>query len=167
MNETYLFGFTEAKENELKIMLDIYNHYIVNSTATFDWDKITLEEFKNRIFMNNNKYKTFLIYINNELIGFCFLTRFREKIAYDKTVELGLYLKPQFTGKGYGKEIVRYMENIARLNQFETIIVSISGENVASLKLFRKLKYEQCSHYKGIAMKFGRKIDIIDFQKVI
>lgn len=82
-------------------------------------------------------------------------------------MELGLYLKPQFTGKGYGKEIVRYMENIARLNQFETIIVSISGENVASLKLFRKLEYEQCSHYKGIAMKFERKIDIIDFQKVI
>lgn len=55
-------------------MLDIYNLYIVNSTATFDWDKITLEEFKNRIFLNNNRYKTFLIYINNELIGFCFLT---------------------------------------------------------------------------------------------
>jgi phosphinothricin acetyltransferase len=167
MKEVCTFDFIEAKENDVKTMLDIYNYYIINSTATFDWDKITLAEFKNRIFVNNNKYKTFLIFINDELIGFCFLTQFREKAAYDKTVELGLYLKPQFTRNGYGRKIVGYLEHIAKLNKFETIIASICGENVASVKLFEKLEYEQCSHYKGIAIKFGRKVDIIDFQKTL
>jgi phosphinothricin acetyltransferase len=167
MNEMFSFDFIEAKENDIKAMLDIYNYYIVNCTATFDWNEITLKEFKNRIFLDSNKYKTFLICINDEVIGFCFLTKFREKVAYDKTVELGLYLKPQFTGKGYGRNIVRYLEHISKLNEFETIIVSISGENMASIKLFKKMEYEQCSHYKGIAIKFGRKVDMIDFQKIL
>ncbi|KUO76368.1 MAG: hypothetical protein APF77_06620 [Clostridia bacterium BRH_c25] len=159
--------FIEAKEEDLNIILEIYNYYIVNTTATFDYDKITLEELKNRVFINHKKYKTFLVYAHNELLGFCFLTQFRKKPAYDKTVELGLYLKPQFTGKGSGLEIINYMENIAKGNQFEIMIASVSGENIPSIKLFRKLGYEQCAHYKGIAVKFGRKVDIVDFQKVI
>lgn len=167
MNESSLIEFLEAKENDLNIMLDIYNNYIANSTVTFDLDKVTLEEFKNRIFINHSRYKTFLIYMDNELIGFCFLTQFRKKAAYDKTVELGLYLKPQFTGKGLGREIVSYLEHIAKQNQFEIIIASVSGENTSSLKLFKKLGYEQCAHYKEIAEKFGRKVDLIDFQKKI
>ncbi|HYE80972.1 MAG TPA: GNAT family N-acetyltransferase [Clostridia bacterium] len=159
--------FTEAKTEDLSTMRELYNYYIMNTTVTFDLDKITLEEFKNRVFINHDKYKTFLIHANKELLGFCFLTQFKKKPAYDKTAELGLYLKPQFTGKGIGIEIVNYMENIAKINHFEMIIASISGENVPSMKLFRKLGYEQCAHYKGIAVKFGRKMDLVDFQKAI
>jgi phosphinothricin acetyltransferase len=162
-----LIEFIEAKEKDLNILLDIYNYYIENTTATFDLDKITLEEFKNRVFINNSRYKTFLVYMSNELVGFCFLTQFRKKAAYDKTVELGLYLKPQFTGKGFGVKIVNYLEKIAKENQFEMLVASISGENIPSIKLFRKLGYVQCAHYKGIAVKFERKMDLIDFQKAI
>lgn len=148
-------------------MLEIYNYYIVNTSVIFDFERITLEEFKNRVFINHNRFKTFLIHFDNEFAGFCFLTQFRKKIAYDKTVELGLYLKPQFTGRGLGIKIVKYLEGVAEENQFEIMIASISGENIQSIKLFKKLAYEQCAHYKGIAMKFGRKLDIIDFQKVL
>ncbi len=162
-----LIEFIEVEEKDLNTALDIYNYYIETTTATFDFDKITKEEFKNRVFINNNKYKTFLVYMNNEIVGFCFLTQFRKKEAYDKTVEVGLYLKPQFTGKGLGFEIANNMEKIAKENQFEILVASVSGENIPSIKLFRKLGYDQCAHYKGIAIKFGRKVDIIDFQKAI
>ncbi len=36
--------YIEAKENDFHIMLDIYNHYITNTTATFDHQNITLDE---------------------------------------------------------------------------------------------------------------------------
>lgn len=32
---------------------------------------------------------------------------------------------------------------------------------------FEKLGYEKCAHYKGIAVKFGRKMDLVDYQKAI
>lgn len=165
MNES--IEYTEAREEDLTLMLEIYNYYIANTTALFDFDKITLEEFRNRVFINHKRYKTFLVHADKELAGFCFLTQFRKKAAYDKTVELGLYLKSQFTGKGLGCKIVRYMEDIAKMNQFDIIIASISGENTQSVKLFKKSGYEQCAHYKGIAVKFGKKVDIMDFQKAI
>jgi L-amino acid N-acyltransferase YncA len=157
--------FIAAQENDLNTILEIYNYYIENSTATFDHNGISLKEFKNRIFINHDKYKTFLVFQHKELAGFCFLTQFRKKPAYDKTAEIGLYLKQQFAGRGLGKGIVKYLESTAKANQIEVVVASVSGENVPSIKLFKKMGYKRCAHYKQIAEKFGRKMDIIDFQK--
>lgn len=162
-----LIEFIAAQEKDRGTMLDIYNYYIENTTATFDLDKIAMEEFKNRVYINHSKYKSFLVYMSGEFVGFCFLTQFRKKAAYDKTAELGLYLKPGFTGKGLGIEIVNYMEKVAKENQFEMLVASISGENIPSIKLFTKLGYDRCAHYKEIAVKFERKVDLVDFQKAI
>ncbi len=162
-----MIEFIEAKDEDLKTILEIYNYYLENTTATFDCDRIIMEEFKKRVFVNNDKYKTFLAYIDGEMIGFCFLTRFRKNPAYDKTVELGLYLKPRFTGKGLGAKMINYLEKVAKENNFEMLIASISGENLPSINLFRKLGYSQCAHYREVASKFGRKLDLVDLQKPI
>ncbi|HWP51400.1 MAG TPA: GNAT family N-acetyltransferase [Clostridia bacterium] len=167
MNHIGTVELVEAEVDDLRAMLALYNDHIAHTTALFDHEEIDVEEFKNRLYIHNDRYKTFCIYADNETAGFCFLSPFRKKIAYDKTVEIGLYLKPQFTGQGLGGEIVNYMEIVAKTNGFEMLVASVSGENLPSIKLFRKLNYEQCSHYKAIATKFGRKLDIFDFQKAI
>lgn len=167
MSEKEALKFIEANENDLEALLKLYNYYILNSTAHFDWHENSMETFKNRMYINHEKYKTYMVYQMDQLIGFCFLTPFRSKDAYYKTVEMGLYLYPDYVGQGYGKEIVSYLETIARQNGMEHIIVSISGENTASIRLFQNSGYEQCAHYKGIAEKFGRKLDLIDMQKAL
>ena len=159
-------NFIEAKKNDLSIILNIYNYYIESTTTTFYYDKLSLDDFKKFIFINHNKYKTFLIYQNKKLAGFCFITQFRKKAAYDKTAEIGIYLIPGYTRRGIGKEVVKYLVSIAKKNHIEVILASISGENITSIKLFKNMKYKQCAHYKGIATKFGRKLDFIDFQKI-
>jgi len=158
--------YTEANENDLNRMLDLYNYYLENTTVAFDHSGISLEEFLTRVYIKHNKYKTFLI-MEKEFYGFCFITQFRKKIAYTKTAEIGIYLKPQFTGRGFGPEIVRHLETTAKRQQIEVIIASISSENTASLALFRRLGYTQCAHYEKVAEKFGRKLDLIHFQKIL
>ena len=162
-----MLQYVEASEQDLDRMLDVYNHYIENTSILFDDRPVSLEEFSTWVYIKHNIYKTFLIQQDNEFYGFCFLTRFRKKRAYDKTAEVGIYLRPDFTRKGLGQEILSYLEAIAREQGIEVLIASISGENVASLSLFRKLGYEQCAHYKKVAEKFGRKMDLVEFQKIL
>jgi L-amino acid N-acyltransferase YncA len=100
--------FQPAAENDLAAMLELYNFYIINTTATFDHGQITPEEFRQRIFIRHEKYKTYIIRLGNDTVGFCFLTQYRKKAAYDRTAEIGLYLKPEFTGKGIGYEAVAF-----------------------------------------------------------
>ena len=162
-----MLQYVEASEQDLDRMLDLYNHYIENTSILFDDRPVSLEEFSTRVYIKHSTYKTFLIQQDNEFCGFCFLTRFRKKRAYDKTAEVGVYLRLDFTRKGLGQEILSYLEAIAREQGIEVLIASISGENVASLSLFRKLGYEQYAHYKKVAEKFGRKMDLVEFQKIL
>ncbi len=160
-------AFQQAEESDLDTILDIYNFYIVTSTAGFDLSQISKEEFCQRIFVNHEKYGIFLIRHGAELAGFCYINQFRKKRAYDRTAETGLYLKPEFTGKGIGKEAVAFLEKTALSRKINVLVTSISGENTASIKLMQNLGYEKCAHYKQVGEKFGRLLDVVDFQKIL
>jgi L-amino acid N-acyltransferase YncA len=159
-------SFKEAKESELNIILDIYNYYILNTTANYYRESVSIDILKNHIFINHDKYKTYLVYDQNEFAGFCYLTQFRKKDAYYRTAEIGIYLKPNYTGRKLGEQIITYLESIAKANQFKVLIASISNENTASNKLVQRMGYTECAHYKKVAEKFGRVLDVIDYQKI-
>ena len=159
--------FQKAEENDVETMLEIYNFYLTTTTATFDYVKISQDEFLHRIFIGHEKYQTYLIRYYNETAGFCFLTQFGKKEAFDRTAYIGLYMKSEFTGKGIGKIAVAYLEKVAISKQIKVIVASISSENTASIKLFRSMGYAQCAHYKQLAEKFGRLLDIIDYEKIL
>jgi phosphinothricin acetyltransferase len=161
--------FREANVEELRFVLDLYNFYILNTTAVSDYETITLEELQARLSYQTKQYKTFLVCHESEknVVGFCFLTQFRKKPAYDSTAEIGIYLKPEHTGKKLGQSMIRFLEEYAKQNRIEVIIASISGENSPSIRLFEKMGYEQCAHYKQVSRKFDRRIDLVCYEKIL
>ena len=159
--------FLEAKESDLNLLLELYNYYLINTTSTFDYKEINIDEFKSRISFSQSIYKTFLIKQEDKLAGFCFLTKFKNKPALDRTAEIGIYLYPEKTKKGIGKIAVNFLEDHARENKIKVIIADISGENKASIKLFSKLNYTKCGHLKEIAVKFDRILDVVYYQKIL
>jgi L-amino acid N-acyltransferase YncA len=160
-------SFQKAQENDLAAILEIYNFYIATTTATFDIGPIAESELCQRIFFDHAKYQTYLVHHGGDIAGFCFLTQFKKKKAYDRTAEIGIYLKPDFTGQGIGKKTVAFLEQIAVKKQIKVLVASISGENTASIKLFQRLGYERCAYYKQVGEKFGRILDVVDYQKVL
>jgi phosphinothricin acetyltransferase len=159
--------FHKAEEKDLESILELYNYYIVSTTAIFDQNKISREEFLQRIYVGHEKYQTYVIQYCNEPAGFCFLTQYRKKEAYDRTAEIGVYLKPEFIGKGIGSSVIAFLEKVANSKQIRVVLASISGENTASVKLFQRMGFEKCAHYREVAEKFGRFLDIVDYQKIL
>jgi len=43
----------------------------------------------------------------------------------------------------------------------------ISGENEASIRLFEKCGFECCANIRQVAEKFGKKLDLRMYQKII
>ena len=153
------------QEEDLPIVLEIYNHYILTTTANFYTAPISVETFRTLIFLDHRLYKAYVIHHMDEIAGFCFLTQFKKREAYDRTAELGIYLKQEFTRRGLGTKAIKHLEKVAAANGLKVVIASISGENSESIELFRKLEYDQCAHFKKIGEKWGRAIDVIFFQK--
>ena len=169
MIEQHHLIFREAKPDELSFVLGLYNFYILNTNILADHEPITLEELQARLLYQTKNYKTFLVCHETEknVVGFCFLTQFRKKPAYDSTAEIGLYLKPEQTGKKLGPSIIRFLEEYAKQHHIEVIIASISGENSRSIRLFEEMGYEQCAHYKQVARKFDQRIDVVSYEKIL
>lgn len=158
---------TELKETDLEFVREIFNYYIQNTTKNFRTLPLTVDDLKAIICPGHPKYKSYLVAENSIRCGFCYLSQFRKKQAYDRTAEITLYLKPGYTGRGIGSEIVRYLEGIAIDAGIKVLVAIISGENQESIALFEKHGYWQCAHYRQVGEKFGRVMDVVVYQKII
>lgn len=155
-----------TKEN-INQALTIYNWYVLNSTATFHLEAIEQDELERMVSVGHSKYESFLIFYDGKVCGFCYLSQFRYKEAYDKSAEITLYLDGEFTGKGIGKTTISYLESIAKVNKIDNLVAVITANNSGSISLFEKHGYFKVGHLKNIGVKFGKALDVVSYQKEI
>jgi L-amino acid N-acyltransferase YncA len=159
--------FIWINEEHVQEVMEIYNYFVLNSTATFHLEPLNWEQMKANVMNNNPRYPTFIIQKEGVIAGYILLTQHKNKQAYDATGEITIYLKPEFTGQGIGGKAVSYVEQFAREHQYHVLIATISGENEQSAVLFKKMGYTQVAHFKEVGLKFGRRMDILSFQKIL
>jgi L-amino acid N-acyltransferase YncA len=155
-----------TKEN-ISNALEIYNWYVINSTATFHLEAVPKEELERMVSVGHAKYQSYVIMYYKQICGFCYLSQFRYKEAYDKSAEITLYLKQGFLGKGIGKTTLAYLEKIAKENEINNLVAVITEGNDASISLFEKDGYFKVGHLKNIGKKFGKTLDVVSYQKEI
>jgi len=71
----------------------IYDYYILHSTAAYYTERITIAELMEFILIGHKKYQSFLIKINDESCGFCYLSQYKKRQAYDRTAEISFKFK--------------------------------------------------------------------------
>lgn len=159
--------FIEIEEKDLPEVKKIYNWYIVNSTATFHTVPIGFDQLKEFVYIGHSLYQSYLIYLNHEIAGYCLLTNYKKRQAYDRTAEVTIYLKPEFCRKGIGKIALRYLEDKAKGKGLKNLIGIISGDNKGSIVLFERSGFVKCAHFKNVGEKFNKILDVVAYQKEI
>lgn len=155
------------KVEDFETVKSIYDHYALNTTATFHINAISIEELKEFIYIDHPKYKSFLIKSDQQICGYCYLTQFKKRQAYDRTAEITLFLKPEFCGKGIGKVVLNELVKRAKENEIHVLIGNISSDNTGSIKLFEKSGFIKCGHYQKVGQKFNKILDVVAYQKII
>lgn len=153
--------------SDFDFVKEVYDHYILNSTATFHTEKITIDELKEAILTDHPIYKSFLIQNDDVVCGFCYISQYKKRQAYDRTAEVTVYLHPDFHGKGIGVRTLKMLEDEAMKVKLSVLMGIITGENDASIRLFEKCGYEKCAHFKQVGEKFGRVLDVVAYQKIL
>ena len=157
--------FDNIKNSDLEVIRDIYNYYVLNTTVTFQIKPVNTDELKNYIYVDHPKYKSILIKSENAVCGYGHLYQYRSKEAYKNTAEIGIYLKPEYIGRGIGRKVVTLLEEKARECGIKVLLAFISGDNLNSISFFEKLNYEKCAHFKRVGEKFGKRLDVVAYQK--
>lgn len=154
------------QEQDLLFVKEIYDYYTLHTTVVYFIQCVTLEELHALVPIGNERYRSFLIEtVEEKPCGFCYYAPFKTKEAFEISVELTIYLKPEFAGHGIGQQVIEQMEPFIWQAGFKNIMALISGENQPSIRLFQRCGYECCAHIKGVAEKFGKHLDLKMFQK--
>ncbi|MCE1247429.1 MAG: N-acetyltransferase family protein [Firmicutes bacterium] len=159
--------FRKVCEGDIPEVGEIFNYYVLNSTASFYFEPLNMDEIRKMVFFESERHGAFAAEEDGVIKGFCYVSPFNKREGYDGAAEITLYLKNGFTGMGIGSKAVGFLEDFSRQNRFRTLISVICGENQASIKLFEKMGYEKCALLKDIGKKFGRLLDVVYYQKML
>ena len=125
--------FQQVAKADLPIIKEIYDYYILNSTATFHSVPITIPGLREILFIDNPKYPSFTIRKDGKIIGYCFLTRYKNRQAYDRTAELSIYLRTGVHGKRDRPAALKRLEEAAGRSGIRVLIGTLCGENYPSI----------------------------------
>ncbi len=159
--------FIEMTEDHLQSVLEIYNYFVIHTTVSFHTEPLLINEMREAVIFENPKYRAFVIEQEGMITGYILINQHKKKQAFDVSGEVTIYLKPEFTGKGIGGKALLFIEEFAREKGFHVLIATICAENKQSKLLFEKYGYHECAHYKEVGYKFGRRLDLISYQKMI
>jgi Sortase and related acyltransferases len=160
-------SFEKMKLEYIPDVLDIYTYYILNSTATFHEKPLSIDEMKELVIFEDSRYEAYAIFEEKVICGYVILTQYKKREAYRFTGEVTIYLRNDCIGKGVGSQSIGFIENIARQKGFHSLVAIICGENEKSIGLFERNGYIKRSHLKEVGMKFGRWLDVVDYQKIL
>ena len=139
---------------------EIYNHYIVESPATFEEVPITAGNMRLRIEETTKTYPWFVCEEEGRLLGYCYGRKWRERAAYRHSVEVTVYLEPTAVGRGRGSALLDTLLAELRARQFHCAIGGVALSNDASVALLEKFGFRPVAHFKEVGYKFGRWIDV-------
>ncbi len=146
---------------------DIYNYYIQNSVITFETDPVSQETMLQRIESITADFPCLVYVEDDRIVGYCYVHAWKEKRAYRYTVENTIYVSPRHQGKGIGKELLAALINECQAAGFHSLIACITEGNEASNRLHEKFGFKQVSRFTKVGYKFGRWLDVLDFQLLL
>ncbi len=164
----FAFEIRDATLADLPWIREIYNHYVLNSTVTFDEKPMTLAALRKKYQRAVDLGYPFLVAQNpaGQILGYAFVTPWREKAAYRFTVENSIYLGPASTGKGLGKQLLGELIARSKAAGVKEIIAVIADKGAdASIDLHRQYGFKEIGHMGKVGYKFDRWLGTVLMQK--
>lgn len=149
-----------ANEGDYSSILRIYTPFVKETMITFEYKVPSENEFVERI---KKIQKTFPLLVCEEdgvVIGYAYISRFREREAYDWSVESSIYIDQVHQGKSIGKALYVALIELAELLGYCNVYGVVTLPNIKSEKLHSKLGFETVGTLKNVGFKLGKWLDV-------
>jgi phosphinothricin acetyltransferase len=158
----------KARLDDLEQLKNIYNDAVLHTVATFDTE--TKDDANRLIWFQEHEVDPYVLFVyewDGVVCGYASLSRYHERKAFDKTVEISVYVDEKFRGLGIGKTLVQYTLEYAKNHpDIVTVISLITGENKVSIYMHETLGFTYCGQQRYVGYKHGRWLDLNTYQIV-
>lgn len=157
-----------ATIEHVEAILEIYNHWVLTSSATFDLVPRTMEE-QQRWLTDRTGVHAVAVAIDGtgEVVGFGALSPYRERAGYATTVEDSVYVAEGHQGRGVGRELLEHLVEVARKHGFHALMAKIVGGHEQSIGLHRRCGFEVVGTEREVGRKFGRWQDVVLMERLL
>jgi phosphinothricin acetyltransferase len=148
-------------------IVDIYNHYILNSAATFDTRPFSLGERAPWFaqFSSSGPHQLLVAHAGNAVAGYAYSARFNPRPAYDISVETTVYVDPDSLGGGIGTAL--YASLFERLGDcgLHGAYAGVTLPNEASVKLHLSFGFHEIGVETEVGYKFDQYWSVARFER--
>lgn len=159
----------KAERRDLPELREIYNYEVENTTVTFDlypkdmayWEALYEAH-------REEKYPFLVAEVDGRAAGYATLSRYRERPAYDRTVELSVYVHRDYRRRGIARALMERLLELARANEDVHLVVSvITGDNLMSVEMHEKLGFRFVGELRESGYKFGHYIGSLFYEVLV
>lgn len=157
----------EVRPDDAAQIAEIYNRYILETTISFEIQPLSAEDMRIRIEEISSYFPYFVAENNGKLTGYCYAHPWKERAAYCKTLETTIYLASETKGKGLGTRLMTQLIKECRNRGYHVLIACITAENEESCRFHERLGFKKVSHFEQVGQKFGRWLDVADYELIL
>lgn len=156
-----------ARTDDLDALLSIYNHYVANTHITFDVEPRTREQRKAWLdqFSEKGRRQCFVAVRGGAAIGWASSGTFKDRAAYDTSVETSVYLAPGEVGRGLGRRLYQRLFDALAEEDIHRAFGGVAQPNEASVGLHLAMGFRHVGTYSEVGRKFGRFWDVAWYER--
>lgn len=160
----------DATVDDLPAVAAIYTHYTLKTTTTFNIEVRSPREWRDRFQAHvvDGPYLLLVAVDGDGVVGFVETQRFRPKAAYDRSVEISVYISPDAVSRGVGarlfEELLSRLEADARFHRAFSIIAL---PNAASIALHERFGFVHRGTLTEAGYKFGQYLDVAYYERAL
>jgi len=162
-------------EEDAKELLRIYAPYVKETAISFEYEVPSEEEFKNRIRTITKRYPYLVAECDGKLLGYCYASEFKNRRAYDFSVETTIYVNKENRKKGVGKLLYQKLEEVLKrqgilnMNACIAFATRESDEYLTndSQNFHEHMGFEMVGQFHKSGYKFDKWYDMIWMEKLI
>jgi phosphinothricin acetyltransferase len=147
-------------QEDMPNVRSIYAHYVEHSSYTFEYEAPSLDTFSLRCLGYGASHGFLVLHYQNQLAGYAYGCRFRDRAAYQWTAETSIYLSPKYCGLGLSEGLYANLLQILKDKGFESAIGVITLPNAPSMALHKKMGFELRGQIARAGHKHGNWHDI-------
>jgi phosphinothricin acetyltransferase len=157
-----------ATAADLPAAAAIYTHYVLNTTTTFNTQVRTPREWTERYDAQvaTGNYHLLVAERDGAVAGYVETQPFRPKPAYDRSVELSIYVAPDAVGAGVGSALfTALLEQLVADERYHRAYSIIALPNTASVAFHERFGFVHRGTLTEAGHKFDRYLDVAFYER--
>jgi len=146
------------------VISDIYNHYVLNDTCTYQEVPDLIEDRAKWFRHHGPQHPVIVAEAGGRVVGWASLSPYHPRTAYRFTVENSIYLHPDWRRRGIGRLLLQELIDSAKALGYRAIIAVISSEQTGSITIHENFGFVEVGRFKKIGFKFSKWLDVVYLQ---